>query len=195
MAFFFTCNTTIPIDWPSYGKQIYTLLENSIRCLRNKLKLSSTSLPKELIQQIDNLIDDYEVSIGITLTNLETLINTLSENPTGSVCFDKCLFNNYITSYEISKSILNKINILLTTGGSEIASDLNVHVDVSNVLLEPSIKPKQKITKCAGVYIKQMDYSSEFIGRVTITEGEVKIDSGQIESNTFNNTEVVIRYA
>jgi len=58
-----------------------------------------------------------------------------------------------------------------------IAFDLTVDVDKTTISSEGTLQPNTKVQKCTGVYLKQMNASSEFIGSVTITEGSVKSDS------------------
>jgi hypothetical protein len=58
-----------------------------------------------------------------------------------------------------------------------IAFDLTVDVDKTTISSEGTLQPNKKVQKCTGVYLKQMNASSEFIGSVTITEGSVKSDS------------------
>lgn len=171
MAFFYPCNTETPIDWYSYEKEIQSLIEKNLSCLSRNIKTNIRFLPKEIIEKIKILLEEYQDSVDETITNLSLLISYLSENPFGSVCFDKCLFKNYIISYEKTKFILNKINLFFTTYGNEISSDLNVGVDLLTINIDNTLQTSNKLKKCDGVYMKQMDMGSEFIGSVTITQG------------------------
>lgn len=58
-----------------------------------------------------------------------------------------------------------------------IAFDLTVGVDKTTISSGGTLQPNTKVQKCTGVYLKQINASSEFIGTVTITEGSVKSDS------------------
>lgn len=196
MAFFYPCNTETPIDWYSYEKEIQSLIEKNLSCLSRNIKTNIRFLPKEIIQEIKTLLNEYQDSIDDTLTNLQTLINTLAENPNGSVCFDKCLFKDYITSYEKSKFILNKINLFFTTYGGEISSDLNVGVDLLTINIDNTLQTSNKLKKCNGVYMKQMDMGSEFIGSVMINQGLPEKETEvvhQISEVRGETTEVIKR--
>jgi len=165
----FKCDQ-IPNDWEDYGVAYRNLFNQNLKCVNNLIESKSGEFPKKVMDKLYSLFQEYKDAIDEARANLNILINTLYEEyPSGSNCFDKTLYTNYIASFNVVKELLLEINLMITTGGDVIGYDLNVGVDTSVVYPTTG---STKTTKCTGVYMKQMDFGSEFIGRVTVIGGE-----------------------
>lgn len=167
----FKCDQ-IPNDWEDYGVAYRNLFNQNLKCVNTLIDSKSGEFPKEVMDKLYELFEEYKDAIDEARANLNILINTLYEEyPSGSNCFDKTLYTNYITSFNIVKNLLKEINLWITTGGDVIGYDLNVGVD-TKIIYPTSGSTSTKVVKCTGVYMKQMDFGSEFIGSVTVMGGE-----------------------
>lgn len=159
----------IPSDWEDYYANYRTLFNNNLKCVGALIETKINEFPTEVQDKLNALFMEYNDAIDEARSHLLALIDVLYTNPTGSNCFDKTLYTTYISSYNIAKDLLLEINILLTTGGDVIAIQPNIGVDTS--IVYPTTG-STKVTKCVGVYMKQMDFGSEFIGSVSIMSTE-----------------------
>ncbi len=163
----FNCNE-VPEDWGLYGDAMSSLLNRYLYCIYRFLGDNGESLPMDIQNKLNELSDELTEAHSVASTNLTTLVNALTVAPLN--CLDKKLYTTYITSFNKFKSIGQEIGLLLTTGGDAIGYDLNVGVDTT-VIYPASGSTATKVTKCTGVYMKQMDFGSEFIGTVTVMAG------------------------
>jgi len=165
----FKCDQ-LPDDWEDYATTIRALFDYNLRCIGNLIKSKGEEYTKEFYDKLWTLFLEYKAAVDEAKESLFILIEELYANPEGSNCFDKTLYTNYMASYAIVEDLLQEINLLLTTGGDVIGYDFNVGVDTT-IVYPVSGSTSTKVTKCTGVYMKQMDFGSEFIGSVTIMEG------------------------
>lgn len=162
----FNCDA-IPSDWEDYGSTYRSLFNTNIKCLDKSIQSSVIGFSEEIKNKINTLFEDYVDAVNEAKNKLNLLISELSANPTGSTCFNKTLYTDFILSFNVIESILQNINLYLTTGGDFIGYDLNVGVDTS-IIYPKSGSTSNKVTKCNSVYTKQMDFGSEFIGKVSV---------------------------
>ena len=165
----FKCDQ-LPDDWEDYASTIRALFDYNLKCIGNLIKTKSEEYTKEFYDKLWTLFLEYKAAVDEAKAVLYILIQELYANPEGSNCFDKTLYTNYMASYAIVEDLLQEINLLLTTGGDVIGYDFNVGVDTT-IVYPVSGSSSTKVTKCTGVYMKQMDFGSEFIGSVNIMEG------------------------
>ena len=90
------------------------------------------------------------------------LIEALKVATTYGCDFDNTIYLDYVKNNEDKISLGNEITLLITTGCNLVASNNDLSVDTSNVT------KNSKTEKCTGVYIKQINYGSEFRGSVNI---------------------------
>ena len=166
----FKCDQ-LPNDWEDYAITIRALFDVNLKCIFGLVESKSGEFSQEVMDKLNQMLQDYKDAVDEAKANLNTLIEELYANPSGSNCFDKTLYTNYIASYNIVKDLLQEINLWVTTGGDVIGYDLNVGVD-TKIVYPTSGSTSTKVVKCNGVYMKQMDFGSEFIGSVTIMGGE-----------------------
>ena len=161
----------IPGDWEDYSGAYRSLFDANLNCVTQLIESKSGELPKEVMDKLYQLYQEYRDAILEAKVNLNLLIDELYSKPEGSNCFNKTLQTNYLSSFDIVKNLLLEINLLITTGGDAIGYNLNVGVDTKVVY---PTSGSTKTTHCTSVYMKQMDFGSEFIGSVSImgTESE-----------------------
>lgn len=177
----FNCNE-VPSDWIDYAGAFRALYDAYMSCISRYIRDNSSTLPPNVVSQLNDLLVELKAAHTEVRDNLTILMDTLVDSPLN--CFDKTTYTTYMTSYSEFKSIAKQIDILLTTGGDTIGVQPDISVELTTIYpLDGGVKPKT--TKCVGVYMKQMDNGSEFIGKVTvnnpnpITEGGV-IGDGKI---------------
>lgn len=162
----FNCDV-IPNDWEDYATTIRALFDANLKCLNNLIKSKQSEVSTETYNKLLLLFQDYLTAVNDTKASLNTLVQELSANPSGSTCFDKTLYINYLSSYSIVQDLLQEINLLIITNGDIIGYDLNVSSDTT-LIYPVSGSSSTKVLTCTGVYMKQMDFGSEFIGSVSI---------------------------
>lgn len=171
----FNCGQ-IPNDWEDYGSAYRSLFNDNYKCVRELILSKKDELPKEVMDKLFILLEEYKNAIDEARAQQNILINTLYEEyPEGSNCFNKTLLTNYLSSFDIVKKLLLEINLVITTGGDAIGYNLNVGVDTKVVY---PTSGSTKTTHCTSVYMKQMDFGSEFIGSVTVMGGEEETSVG-----------------
>ena len=165
----FKCDV-IPSDWEDYATTIRELFNQNIKCLDNLIKSKQGGYTTEFYDKLWSLFQDYITAVDDCKAELYILTQELNANPSGSNCFDKTLYTNYIASFNVVQNLLQEINMLITTGGEAIGYDLNVGSDTT-VIYPVSGSSSTKVSTCTGIYMKQMDFGSEFIGTVTVMGG------------------------
>ncbi len=163
----FNCDV-IPNDWEDYAGSLRYLFNGNLKCLNKLIDSKKSELSNNTWNQLQILFEEYKNAVTETKLNLSILIQALVANPSGSTCFDKTVFTNYLASYSIVKKLSQELNLLIATNGDYIGYDLNVGVGNSTIF---PTSGSSKVTTCSGVYIKQMDFGSEFIGTVTVMGG------------------------
>jgi hypothetical protein len=161
----FKCDQ-LPNDWSDYETSIREVFDANLKCLNRLIISKKDELSVQTYDKLLLLFQDYVTAVNNTKANLNLLIVELSASPSGSDCFDKTSYNNYLASYSIVKDLLGQINLLLITDDNVIGYDLNVGVDTTVIPFSGS--NNNIITKCTGAYMKQINCSPEFLGSVTI---------------------------
>ena len=157
------CNE-VPSDWGSFINRFEILYGTYMKCIRKFISSNSETLPAHIASELNDLWLELRVAYDAVMDELGILINALGSAPLN--CLDKSLYANYMVSYNAFKDISQKINILLTTGGDTIGIQPDISVESTTIYPTDGIT-KPKTTRCVGVYMKQMDNGSEFIGKVT----------------------------
>jgi hypothetical protein len=165
----FKCDQ-LPTDWEDYQSSIRYLFNENLKCLGKLIESKQGEYTTEFYNKVWALFLEYKDAVDECQAVLYILIQELYANPSGSNCFDKTLYTNYLASYAIVQNLLQELNLLITTGGDFIGYDLNVGSDTT-VIYPVSGSSSTKVSTCTGVYMKQMDFGSEFIGTVTVMGG------------------------
>ena len=153
----------VPTDWALYGEGIRESLLVYRKCMLKYAYNNSGALQSKIRNELNSLFDDFNTAYDNAIeniTNLETILNAAPLN-----CYDKSSYNKYITSYKSLTNIGKEITNLISTGGDSIGSQPDIEV-ISTIIYPTDGIIKPKITKCSGVYMKQMDNGSEFLGKV-----------------------------
>ena len=157
--------STLPSNWDTFGKYLHNIhlnySDNFIDWYNSK---------KDVINSFDdkcisNITDKYNLWVTIknsTTTRINVLIEALKVATTYGCDFDNTIYLDYVKNNEDKISLGNEITLLITTGCNLVASNNDLSVDTSNVT------KNSKTEKCTGVYIKQINYGSEFRGSVNI---------------------------
>jgi len=154
------CNE-IPSDWEDYVTRLRQLRQEYAMCFsgwynQNIIPLVGTPCGDE----IEILYDEWARTLPTVASAAIALIESLV-----SGSFDYTTYTNYITLYnlmiEYSDTITFKIN------NNCEASVINNTSDVDTI----NITNGGVIEKCTGVYIKQINMGSEFIGTITVIAG------------------------
>ena len=159
----YNCNA-VPNDWDVYANGIRATIDVYRSCIKILINDNKGTLPADVLAKVNSLYNDLILAFMETIEKLNDMMAILTVAPLN--CFDKTLYTTYMTSYASFKAIGAKIDILISTGGEDIG--IQPDIEVSSTTIYPTdgiIKPK--ITKCVGVYMKQMDNGSEFRGKVT----------------------------
>ena len=173
--------TTLPTaeGWEDYAIGLRELYDAYWSCIRKYVKNNSATIPSSVLSELNSLLAELDTAYFEVKDNLTILIDTLINSPLN--CFDKTTYTTYLTSYSEFKSIAKQIDILLTTGGDAIGIQPDIAVELTTIYPTDGVV-KPTTTKCVGVYMKQMDNGSEFIGKVTVDNPpiEKEEDSGEI---------------
>ncbi len=171
----FNCNE-IPSDWEDYAGTYRALYDAYLKCVAEYIRNNSLTLPASVVSELNSLLLELNEAKNEARANLLILIDTLINSPLN--CFDKTTYTTYIESYNVFKSISQQINILLATGGDTIALQPDISVELTTIYpTDGVINPKT--SRCVGVYMKQMDNGSEFIGKVNVIGGETETPYGE----------------
>jgi len=154
----------VPTDWALYGEGIRESLLVYRKCITNYFKNNQSKISSDVINELTSLIIDFYNAYSDVEEKINDLVFILNATPLN--CYDKSSYNAYIVSYKSFIEIGKKITNLITTGGSSIGSQPDIEV-ISTIIYPTDGIIKPKITKCSGVYMKQMDNGSEFLGKVS----------------------------
>lgn len=103
----------------------------------------------------------FEALLGETETKMNLLIAALAAaTPYQPETFDISLYYSYIDTYDRMMDESKKLILMLNTRCTIMGVENNVGVDTQTL-------GTKTINKCTGVYMKQMDNGSEFIGKIT----------------------------
>jgi hypothetical protein len=169
----FNCNE-IPSDWGDYATIFREMYDAHLKCINTYIL--DNPLPNKVLKQVNELNIKLNLQTLSVKRALSNLINMLSE----SICFDKSIYIEYKVEFDKFSSIAKEINIVLNTNGELTIIKTDINVDSTTIYpIETGVNPKT--TKCVGVYMKQINNSSEFTGRVEIISGNF---SEQEETNS-----------
>lgn len=157
--------STLPSNWDTFGDYL-----NKIHSNYNKNFIAWYDTKKDVVNSFNdkcalNITDKYNLWVKIntaTTNRINALINELKTSTTYGCDFDNTYYLDYVKNNEDKISLGNEITLLITTGCHLVASNDNLSVDTSNVTTN------SKTEKCTGVYIKQINYGSEFRGSVNV---------------------------
>lgn len=172
----FDCNN-VPSDWGIYSKPMLGLIQNFGLCFGRWYRENSAILvgtPCEL--QVTALYDTLVIQYTSVISNFNLLMTSLSTGP-----FDIATYNNYIESYDLMMSMSSEITVLINNKCSFNVIDSTVGVDTICITCDDN-----KLNKCVGVYMEQIDIGSSFYG--TITSSVNKITEDSYTGDTNNNT-------
>jgi hypothetical protein len=179
----YNCNE-VPTDWEDYANGIRATINAYVKCISRYIRYNSSTLPASIVSELNSLLVELNAAKNEATSNLLILIDTLINSPLN--CFNKTTYTTYMGSYSEFKSIAKQIDILLTTGGEDIGIQPDIEVSSTTIYPTDGIT-KPKTTKCVGVYMKQMDNGSEFIGKVTVDNpNAVNSNTGAIGDGFIN---------
>lgn len=181
------CND-IPENWDDFNsqiiKQIQVFIGSAIKCayinFENYQFNNEIIIKQEVIDRITSLLDDLNELRPTLVDSFTTLTTYLASAPLN--CYDNTWYNNYMTNYNEFRDIIFEINLLIKTNGEFIGYDFNTEASTS-VIYPSSGATSTKTTYCNGVYMKQMNLGSDFIGSVNIMETPNK--------ETFSDVEMI----
>jgi len=146
-------------DWEDYGNALRQLSSNYVKCINENYeakigKYLNTPCGNKIVKLYDDFVNIYYVDYMLKTNNL---INSLIANT-----FVESLYIEYLESYNQLVFIGDEINLLLNGNSCDLISFKNdVGVDLTTIT-----GINHKLSLCKGVYIKQTDAGSEFIGDI-----------------------------
>ena len=157
--------STLPSSWDTFESYLYTIHSSYSTNFKAWYENKEDIINSFDSECIKNISEKYGVWTSIdkaTSNIIATLIDELKTSTTYGCDFDNTYYLDYVKNNEDKISLANEITLLITTGCELVGSNDNIGVDTSN------ITTKSKIEKCTGVYIKQINYGSEFRGTINI---------------------------
>ena len=163
---YFNCNA-MPSDWEDYATTIRELINAYAKGFAMWYESNNNS-SLDCEDKIVSLFDTWKNTLlDNTRTTLASLIAELTATSTDTCNFDSTKHTNYLNAYNKMVNTSNEITLLITSECMLIGVENNVGVDSINILPTNGVT-KNKISTCNGVYMKQMNNGSEFIGKVTV---------------------------
>lgn len=164
----FDCNTIPTTEkWAEYCNLLRTLTSNYETCFKNWYNSQNKDLLGDSCKsQITSLYNSWLYLLSTNKSNLNYLITEIeSISPLSTCDFDKRLYTNYMISYSNMIDKSDEISLMFSTGCKLVAFNRHVGVDTKDITGD------NKLQRCSGVYIKQIDIGSEFIGSINVTGG------------------------
>lgn len=163
----FNCNA-IPSNWSTYEIPLTGLITNYSRCFNiwyneNIPNIAGTTCESE----VTTLYNEWVTLVTTTKSDLTLLIDSLSTPP-----FDINTYNNYIESYDLMLAASSEITVLINNKCSFNVIDSTVFVDSNSITND-----NNKLDRCVGVYMEQIDLGSSFYGTITTIADAVTEDS------------------
>lgn len=168
----FNCNI-VPNNWDDYYKVFNKDFLRYNKCMDNsynsKLReyldtrrlTSVTKFNDSCYNNIIKTFNAFKIQIDLTKKSMIDLLTALKNaTPNQPSTFDSNAYYYYINTYNTMSDTGKRLDLMLTTGCGVIGIENKVGVDTS-------IIGSDKTQKCTGVYIKQMNNGSEFIGTIT----------------------------
>jgi len=149
-------------DFRRYTQCMYNSYNTKLRQYLFERKLTSvTKLNDSCYNNIIKTFNVFTTQITITRDSMTKLIAALTiATPNQPSTFDSSTYYDYITKYDEMADTGKRLDLMLTTGCGVIGIDNKVGIDTSVI--------GSKLTQqCTGVYMKQINNGSEFIGTVT----------------------------
>ncbi len=164
----FNCNE-IPLDWLTYKNTFISLHENYVNCFNTWYSsIDLTNLDASCQANIASLYTYWLNECTIYLTKLDYLMDELiGTDPSYTCTFDRTKYYDYMESYNKMISKSDEIKLMVETSCNIIGLETSINVDLKTVYPTNGLSDITT-TKCTGVYMKQMDFGSEFIGKVEI---------------------------
>ena len=91
----FKCDQ-LPNDWSDYSSAFRSLFNANLKCLNRLIISKKDELSVQTYDKLLLLFQDYVTAVNNTIANLNLLIVDLSASQSGSDCFDKTSYNNYL---------------------------------------------------------------------------------------------------
>jgi len=169
----FNCSI-VPNDWEDYLEQYRAEKDRFAKCF-NELLLEKTfeylggdngiELPVPINDpcwdEIQSMITLFYSLFGQTTNKMDILIAALAAaTPNQPETFDVNVYYDYIETYNEMMDTSKMIIIMFNTRCSVMGVENNVGVDTKTL-------GTKIVHKCTGVYMKQMDNGSEFIGNIS----------------------------
>jgi hypothetical protein len=169
----FNCSI-VPNDWEDYLEQYRAEKDRFAKCF-NELLLEKTfeylggdnesELPVPINDpcwdEIQSMITLFYSLLGQTTNKMNILIAALAAaTPNQPETFDVNVYYDYIETYNEMMDTSKMIIIMLNTRCSVMGVENNVGVDTQTL-------GTKIVHQCTGVYMKQMDNGSEFIGNIS----------------------------
>lgn len=164
----FDCNTIPTTEkWAEYCDLLRTLTSNYETCFKNWYASQDKDLLGDSCKsQIAIAYDGWLSRVLFYNKSLDALIAEIeSISPLSTCDFDKRLYTNYMISYSNMIDKSDEISLMFSTGCKLVAFNRHVGVDTTDITGD------NKLQRCSGTYIKQIDIGSEFIGSVNVTGG------------------------
>ena len=164
----FNCNS-VPKNWDDYNIVFTQEFARYTKCIEDSYNLNlgnyyskygNDSCYKEIIKT-HTLLDTQIILVSTSMANLLAALKIAT--PSQPNTFDSGTYYAYINNYNQMVDTSKKLDLMFSTGCGIIAIDNNVGVDTS-------IIGNSLTQQCTGVYLKQFDNGSEFIGTITNTK-------------------------
>ena len=149
-------------DFRRYTQCVYNSYNQKLRDYLRERKLTNvTKLSDSCYNNIITTFNAFTTQVTITRDSMTNLITALTNaTPNQPSTFDANVYYTYITNYDTMADTGKRLDLMLTTGCGVIGIDNKVGIDTSVI--------GSKLTQqCTGVYMKQINNGSEFIGTVT----------------------------
>lgn len=164
----FNCNI-VPNNWDDYETEFNKELTRYTKCIEDSYNLNildyfnkyGDDICYKEIQKTWSLFGTQKNLVNTSMTNLLTALRNAIPNEPDT--FDSSTYYAYINNYKQLADMGKKLDLMFSTGCGVIGIDNNVGVDTS-------IIGNSLTQQCTGVYVKQIDNGSEFIGKITDTK-------------------------
>jgi hypothetical protein len=164
----FNCNEIPSTEkWAEYCDTLKTLFDNYVTCFKNWYAAQDKDLLGDSCKsQIAIAYDGWLGRVSSYNNTLNVLIAEIESMFVLTTCdFNRQTYINYIIGYNNMIESSDRISLMTSTGCKLVAFNRHVGVDTTDITGD------NKLQRCSGTYIKQIDNGSEFIGSVNITGG------------------------
>jgi hypothetical protein len=167
----FNCGV-IPNDWEDYKAVYKAERDRFLKCFNelyaqkqfeylggsNVLPTNDPCLNKtnEIYMLFEDLLNETETKMNLLIAALA------AATPNQPETFDVSIYYSYIDTYDNMIETSKNLILMLNTRCGAMGIENNVGVDTQTL-------GTKIVHQCSGVYMKQMDNGSEFIGKITST--------------------------